>query len=332
MERSTIFGEGKRLTLPVIAFALLFLLTASLTSATSDNFAQSEAEILVKAVEYIRVVAYNPKLQLCREAPRVAPNVYWVASDNLLAFKALEPYDHVLASTIRSKLTEIAQQYMLPRSPENLPLSLRYDLLVRDDETLEVPPRGVVTTILRNDSYLLKYDIANGTTLVEDWREYADLRLLVALSSHNRGDRDNALSNLTAAVQMWDGIGLHDKAYDDSYGEGQVAGSSHAYATYKLGLLLYVSAKLGLPLAPDMQNSVTERIRQMQNQTSGGIFTHILPNGSHGDSDTNTETTAIIILGLSAYQAIPEFETTFTAIVLAVSLTVLWRSNGNRIG
>ena len=52
----------------------------------------SGQENLQKAVAYLRTVAYNPDLELCREAPQVAPSVYCVASDNLFAFSALAQF------------------------------------------------------------------------------------------------------------------------------------------------------------------------------------------------------------------------------------------------
>jgi hypothetical protein len=172
---------------------------------------------------------------------------------------------------------------------------------MRDNERLEIPPKNVTHITLYNSSYLLRYDIANGTGQFDDWREYADLLLLVALSNHNRGERGNAVGNFTLAAEMWDGVGLRDKAYDLPYGEGQALGSTNAYATYKLGLLLYVSAKLAIDLP--FEKNVVDKIWSVQNQTSGGIYTHILPDGTAGDSDTNTETTTFIILGVSSAQS-----------------------------
>lgn len=98
------------------AFVLLVALVGSRGGFGVEAVAISEQERLEKAVAYLQTVAYNPDLELCREAPRVAPNVYWVASDNLLAYKALEPYDSKLASTIRSRLVEIGKEYRLPVS------------------------------------------------------------------------------------------------------------------------------------------------------------------------------------------------------------------------
>ena len=172
---------------------------------------------------------------------------------------------------------------------------------------------------LYSGSYLLRHDIANGTSRFEDWREYADLLLLVALSNHNQGKKADAVGNFTLATKMWDGMGLRDKAYDLPYGEGQASGSDHAYATYKLGLLLYVSTKLGIDLR--FEEDVVNRIWSMQNQTSGGIYTHILPDGTHGDSDTNAETTAFIILGVTGTQS--GFSTWNALMVMSVALVAL---------
>jgi len=275
---------------------------------------------LENAVRYLQAVAYDPLVKLCREAPNVAASTYWIASDNLLAYKALEPYDSELASTIRSRLVKIADAYGLPVSSDGVPLSLRYDVMMRDDETLEIPPRDITHMTLYNGSYLLRYDIANGTGRFEDWREYADLLLLVALSNNNRGDQTNAVGNFTLAEKMWDGVGLRDKAYYLPYGEGQAQGNPRAYATYKLGLLLYVAGRLGITLP--FEQDVIARVWSMQNQTSGGIFTHITPDGGRGDSDTNTETTAFVILGMTSIQnRIPEFPS--AAFMTAILVTVL---------
>jgi hypothetical protein len=283
-----------------VIFAVILLATCDVVKANVTTTMLTNHN-LEKAVAYLRTTAYNHDLRMCREAPRVAPNVYWVASDNLLAYKALESHDFELASTIKSRLIEIARTYDLPACLDGLPRSLRYDAIMRHDETLEIPPKEITHITLYNGSYLLRYDIANGTGQFDDWREYADLLLLVALSNHNLGERGNAIGNFTLAAKMWDGTGLRDKAYDLRYGEGQALGNINAYASYKLGLFLYVSAKLGIDLR--FENDVVNRIWSVQNQTTGGIYTHILPDGTGGDSDTNTETTAFIILGVSSVQS-----------------------------
>ncbi len=297
---------------------------------TEVRAVDSTQDKLDRAVSYLRNVGYNPKLLLCREAPRVAPNVYWISSDNLLAFKALEPYDHQLSSTISSELVRLANLYNLPTSGDGIPLSLRYDVVMRNNETLELPPRNVTHLTLYSGEYLLRYDIANGTGRFGNWAGFADLLLLVALSNRNRGDLADAIGNFTAAANMWDGVGLRDLGFTTPYGEGQATGNPHAYATYKLDLLLYVSGILGVHLP--FESDVANRIWSMQNQTDGGIFTHIMPDGGSGTSDTNTETTAMVILGMtSVRQPIPEFDLPILMLCISVLLyAVIIRSIRHR--
>jgi hypothetical protein len=130
------------------------------------------------------------------------------------------------------------------------------------------------------------------------------------------------VGNFTLAANKWNGLGLRDKGYETDYGEGQAPGYPHAYATYKLGLLLYVSGKLGIHLP--FENDVVNRIWSMQNQTDGGIFTHIMPDGSSGSSDTNTETTAMVILGITSIrQPIPEFNSPILVLCIVVLLSTI---------
>jgi hypothetical protein len=285
---------------------------------TEVRAVDSTQDKIDRAVSYLRNVAYNPKLLLCREAPRVAPNVYWISSDNLLAFKALEPYDEQLSPMISSELVRLAKVYNLPTFRGGIPLSLRYDVIMRDNETLDMPPRNVTHLTLYNGSYELRYDIANGTGTFNDWSDYGDLLLLVALSDYNRGDAVDAIGNFTAAAKMWDGTGLRDKASTSPYGEGQALGYPYAYATYKLGLLLYVSGRFGRHLP--FENDVVKRIWSVQNQTNGGIFTHIMPDGGRGTSDTNTETTALVILGMTSVKPIPESDSPVLMLCISVLL------------
>lgn len=49
---------------------------------------------------------YNSTLQLCAEAPNVAPDVYWLWNDNFLAYYALQSYNKPMANAIYEKLEE----------------------------------------------------------------------------------------------------------------------------------------------------------------------------------------------------------------------------------
>jgi hypothetical protein len=127
---------------------------------------------------------------------------------------------------------------------------------------------------------------ANGTVIMEDWQEYADLLLYSALSKHWEGKDDEAVALFNKAKDMWDGVGINDKA----------AKADGYYATYKLGLLLYTSKVLGIKL--DFETQLIATIWKLQDKTTGGIITGYKPDGTPF-GNTNTETTSITIIALT---------------------------------
>jgi hypothetical protein len=191
-------ASTKRLLIAILI--VVVAATPAEVAASSDDY-----QNLLRAVDYLRNTAYNLGLRLCREAPS-APKTHWIASDNLLAFKAFEQYEI-------------------------------------------------------------------GTLLVTS----LPLRICGMVSGSEKG-------------------------YILPYGEGQDHRDvPHCYATYKVGLLLYVSGKLEKPGHLPFEKNVTTKIWSMQNPDNGGIFTHIRADGSHRFSDTNTETTAFVILGMMTH-------------------------------
>jgi hypothetical protein len=241
------------------------------------------SDMIKSAVEFLHNM-YNEKIKLCAESPKTAPNTYWLVSDNLWAYKALEKHDQKLSNTIKSKLIELAKAYNLPVDSKGLPISYKHEAVIGD--TVPTPFNVTVQYTLYSDNYALKTEIANGTAIMEDWQKYADLLLYAALSKHWEGKDDNATALFKKAKEMWDGVGINDKATKD---EGY-------YATYKLGLLLYTSKVLGIKL--DFETQLIATIWNMQDKTSGGIITSYKPDGTPF-GDTNTETTSIIIIALT---------------------------------
>jgi len=244
-----------------------------------------QAEKLKKAIEYL-IRQFNPQIQLCAEAPRVAPNTYWLVSDNLWAYKALENYAPEISNAIKSKLIELASAYNLPTDHQGLPISFKHEAVLGD--IVPTPFNVTVSYTLYSDDYTLKTDIANGTAVMEDWQKYADLLLYATLSRHWEGKEEEALELFNMAKNMWDGVGLNDSyAREKGY-----------YATYKLALLLYTSKVLGQKLPFEEELIVT--IFKMQDQETGGILTDYYPNGQPVEyADANTETTSIMIIALT---------------------------------
>jgi len=267
--------------------------TAWSTEAVKSNVAEASAEIKtqIKLVDRIHNAVkflenmYNSTIGLCAEALTAAPNTYWLVSDNLWSYKALENYAPEVSNAIKSKLIELASAYNLPTDDQGLPISFKHEAVIGDI----VPTfNATVSYTLYSDDYTLKTDIANGTAVMENWQEYADLLLYAALSKHWEGKDKEATALFSKAKEMWDGIGINDTA---TRTEGK-------YATYKLALLLYASKVLGEKLG--FEEELIATIWRMQDQTTGGIITDYYPNGKPVEyADANTETTSITIIALT---------------------------------
>lgn len=225
---------------------------------------------------------YNQSLKLCREAPQAAPNTYWVVSDNLLvcALKDFQPTISNISSEICDKIKNIANEYNLPTNINGLPIDYKHEALI--GETIPLPFNTTNNYTLVNDTYQIKTEVSNGTDVMNDWEEYADLLLYGALSYHNSGNESKAIELYSKAKAMWDGTGINDK----------VTQNNGTYAMYKLSLLVYVSRILNQPL--EFKNEINARIL-LQQRDDGGIITDY---NSSGETlgDANTETTAITII------------------------------------
>ncbi len=100
------------------------------------------------AVEFLKS-RYDPRVCLCAESPRAAPNIYWLVSDNLLAYKALEKHAPEISNIIKSKLTELAKVYTLPTDPQGLPISYKHEAVIGD--IIPIPFKTPVQYTLYSD-------------------------------------------------------------------------------------------------------------------------------------------------------------------------------------
>jgi hypothetical protein len=243
-----------------------------------------------KAVDFLINSQFNQDLNLCREAPDVAPNVYWLVSDNLWAWKALKAANESrlsnaaeagrIASAIEIKLKEMALLHNLPKDSDGFPTSFMHEAVIGD--VVPTPNRANTTLVLESNDYRLKTEIYNGS-IMPDWQNYSDRVLYMALSLHWQGNDTAAMQYFENATRMWDRIGINDTATK----------ANGSYATYKLALLLYTSKVLGRTLP--FEYGLMMRIWSLQRETDGGIITNYFANGtSYGDA--NTETTSIVIV------------------------------------
>ena len=279
----------------LFALAIILILCSSALSITvlqpnAGGEAESGIGRIEKAVEFLINSQFNQNLNLCREAPNVRPNMYWLVSDNLWAWKALKAANESglsnaaeagrIASAIEDKLKEKAQLHNLSKDPNGFPLSFMHEAVIGD--VIPTPNRNSTNLTLQSDDYVVKIEICNGSE-ISNWQGYGDRLLYMALSHHWQDNDTAAIQYFENASSMWDGTGINDNATK----------AQGFYTTYKLALLLHVSKVLGRRLP--FEYGLVMRIWSLQRETDGGIITNYFANGtSYGDA--NTETTSIVII------------------------------------
>jgi len=271
---------------------LVLLVSMLLLGGSSHSTESTSLAWVEKAIDFLVHIQFNQSLGLCRESPNFAPNVYWLVSDNLWAWKALKMANESglsnaaeageVAEKTKAKLVELAVQYGLPRDADGLPQSYVHEAVIG---RLALPPyRTETNCTLYKDDYVLNITMLNGT-IMNDWAQYADLLLYAALSCHWQGNDTEALGYYRNVVAMWNEAdrGLQDKTVNGTYD------------TYKLALLLYTSRVLGKSLV--FESKLVKRIYAQQRESDGGIVTNYNADGTpYGDA--NTETTSIAIIAL----------------------------------
>lgn len=214
---------------------------------------------------------YNLEIGLLRESPNVSKNKYWLTNDNtLVAFTFLE-----LGEIKESlNLTNFITQY---DSKENGIIEVLWQKRIR------IPPHAsqivLIKKIGENEIWQEKH--FDGP-IMEDYLDYANLGFLTALNHYYQGDQAMALNTYQYTLQIYDGIGFKDKAFNGTY------------ETYKIALALYVGSIIDAP--NDEIETMLKTLLTLQN-TNGGFFTHYTPT-KEPIGDTNTETTAYAILAL----------------------------------
>jgi hypothetical protein len=279
----------------LIAIVASMLILGAFLADIDAKASQVDAQTanVEKMVDFLGNTQFNQSLGLCREAPNVAPNTYWLVSDNLWSWKALTMANEsglanaaeagVTAEKIKSSLTALALNYGLPTDSNGLPKSYCHETVIGDH--VQPPYKTETSTTLYNDSYILKTDMRNGAVM-SDWYNYTDLLLYSALSCHWQGNDSGALAYFNNATKMWNQTsqGIQDK------------GTNEKYSVYKLALLLYTSKLLGQNLP--FEQELVDRI-YLQQAENGGIITDYYANGTWViGADANTETTSIVIIAL----------------------------------
>lgn len=145
---------------------------------------------------------FNHDLGLYREAPNVAPNTYWIYSDN-----------HLAKADISGYTVPVLRKWLVLDGcvvPDDV---FTYGSQVRD---------------LGNG---IKTEVEDSSVVFADWQEYADRVLLAAINEKNAHNGARFRELMSLAHAMWDGSGMRDKAF-------VVDGK---YETYKTALYYFIT-------------------------------------------------------------------------------------------
>jgi hypothetical protein len=237
-----------------------------------------EANSREAAYSYL-VNSYNSTLGLCYEYPD--SNTYWVSNDNVLAFYALQQWNRTISDNISETIKRIAGEYGLPTSQTGIPLNCRAEILLGYNVDYFFNETENVTL---NESYygsILKTEKANDS-IIDDFENYADLLCYASLVEWRRQNYNESNYYYEKVKAMWDGNGFRDTVFTNNY------------STYKLGLFYFLN-KMTRNGSFVFEKQLIERIWQCQD-SNGGFKTDYYGNGSFPVCQTNTETTAIILI------------------------------------
>lgn len=234
---------------------------------------------------------YVPEAGLLRAAVHAYPDnvTIWVASDNLLASRALEALGSPLAPAVEAAL----QRY-------GGGLDGLHEVLIG----IPIPgaPRAPVARVLGRlyssrfrAWFVIKYEARNGAVM-RDWEEYADLIAYEALNSLLQGSRKQAEELFEKLMSMWDGYGFRDKAFHG------------VYAAYKLALAIYLYKALKAAGSTTIHRyrDVIEKcyttLSKLQRSDGGIVTGYRVERGLvEPIGDANTETTSITALALYSH-------------------------------
>lgn len=238
---------------------------------------------------------YVPEAGLLRAATIAVPDAerIYVASDNLLASRALQ----VLGSQIAYNVCRTLDLYY------NGGFDGQHEILigVRAEHIGGATGLVVYNKTIYSEKFGMEFTICREVheTGGNSYDKYADLIVYVALKRLMSGDFEEAKTLMDLLMDMWDGYGFRDTAWE----------AENLYESYKLALAVYLwralnAAKPSYTKYADVIARITEIAYYVCTDWKRGIRTHyrvvdgrVIPEG-----DCNVETTSIYVLAyLSDY-------------------------------
>ena len=242
------------------------------TPMTETSSIRSLCPEIQNGVEFFRD-RYNPQVNLLNESPKVAPNIYWLTNDNVLAAYVLDQIGSAESIELASSIQKGLEIYGYK---ENGLIEVIWG------EKIDFPPKvAQPEKIFIDELITIQHEAHIGSEFM-DWQEYSDLSFMGALNDYNQGKTSEAIEVFQNTFAQFDGIGFKDKAFNNNY------------ETYKIALAIYTAHKIDIELKNEVDLINTLLSLQSEN---GGFYTHYLDR-THPVGDTNTETTALSLLAL----------------------------------
>jgi hypothetical protein len=271
---------------PRFLTGLIFVLFLLVSAPSSPPFGQPVSSTLVKNKIQATCVflenLYNPVLGLVRSTAN--STVYYVASDNILAAKALADCNTSTSNRISQNIT-----LTISKCCGN-GYDHKHEILLGARITLPIHDSHVYTIAnSTSPSYSILWEVDNASTIPPDCT-YADIAVYTALELNLEKNAAGTQHEMDCLSIMYDGHGLADEPYKDG------SASEHGiYQTYKLAL--YVLALHNISNTYDYGDLDT--LLRMQGP-DGSFHTGYDQAGTYADTKENTETTAISIIALNA--------------------------------
>jgi hypothetical protein len=260
---------------------IAFLIAISMNFAIGYGYFPVKGQQMhAKESAYAYLVnSYNSTLGLCYEYP--GSHTYWLSHDNVLASYVLQNWNREIADNISKTVEKLAVLYGLERHPSGILKDGRVDILLG----YSYDALKDVNTTFEKD-YLgskIKTETVENTN-AQGIQGYADLLCYASLMEWRKQNYSGADYYYEKVKAMWDGNGFRDIVFN----------KTGYYATYKLGLFYFLN-KMTRNGSFVFESQLIERVWQCQD-FNGGFKTDYYGNGSFPVCQTNTETTAIILL------------------------------------
>ena len=231
--------------MPRIASLMVLLLSSTVLGSARANVKVEAPQLdqrVSMACNFLSSL-YDQSIHLLRETS--PGNTYYVASDNLLASKALETCNPSLSHSITAGLNNAACCQQGNDLMHESVLGRQIPLPIHTSNTYNVTSYWN-TLFKTTGNYTVYWEYHNGTGVLSPY-SYADVAAYTALEMNRRGNTTGTWEMLSVLSAMWDGKGMVDEPFKTGPG---------IYQTYKDALYLLVLTRLSQPIPTGLVDSI----------------------------------------------------------------------------